>query len=139
MVKCNECYREFPEQPHPYYMYCPWCDLFNVEIIGSVTSVQRALVQMMEMAKEFPNMLKPRYGTMDAIKDFIEHDERFNPRHVPLKQALSEVEPPLDDDTLETYIEAINMSQTMDALKDNIIRVLARHFEEFQEEENENP
>ena len=29
-------------------------------------------------------MIKPTYGTMDVIKDFMANNERFNPKHVPL-------------------------------------------------------
>lgn len=39
LVKCNDCLREFPQQRHVYYQYCPWCDLFNVEVMGPVKSM----------------------------------------------------------------------------------------------------
>lgn len=83
MVKCNDCLREFPQQRQIYYQYCPWCDLFNAEVIGPVTSLN-AIIKMGEMARQFPHMPMQRLGTIDNIKDFIANDEKFNPKHEPL-------------------------------------------------------
>ena len=82
-------------------------------------------------------MIHPRFGTIEAIKDFMENDKKFNPTGVPLDEIINEIQQPLNEDMLDVYIHALNISDTLEKFKTNIFRVIVQKFEELQEEENE--
>lgn len=41
-VQCNDCLRKFPSQWHFIY-YCPWCKLFNCEIVNTDVKLYEAV------------------------------------------------------------------------------------------------
>ena len=76
-IQCNDCLRKFPAQWH-YIYYCPWCQLFNCEVVNIDIKLHEAIQQLIEIKLQFPNMLTPNYATPETVKKVLVECEDFN-------------------------------------------------------------